>query len=334
MDEAALPGDRPARLEHSLGPQLSEFAATPVRVVVHDPAAAGALDLLAGVPAMRLEERYLFRSHPHPETFAAQHAALVAALERAGAEVIRLADVVGESDVWPRVRANPNQVYTRDPVITLPWLPGWYVAGAMRKAIRRPEVSVMRSALQALGLRELFAMPAERFLEGGDVIPFVREGRRALIVGFGPRTARQSLDLLCAGLMPWALDEIVAVGLPESRMNLDGVLVPVADDTVVAHPGSIETAVLRDPAGERQVDVLGLLRDLGMTVVEVTREESVAMQACNCVCLGDRRLVCYDLAGRVVRALVERDIDVRTIPGSELIKGTGGPRCMTRPLYV
>lgn len=91
--------------------------------------------------------------------------------------------------------------------------------------------------------------------------------------------------------MPWALDEIVAVRLPEWRMNLDGVLVPVADDTVVAHPGSIEAAFVRDRQGERTVDLLGLLRELGMTVIEVTREESMAMQACNCLCLGNRRVI-------------------------------------------
>jgi arginine deiminase len=35
----------------------------------------------------------------------------------------------------------------------------------------------------------------------------------------------------------------------------------------------------------------------------------------------------------VAQALEARHIIVFTIPGAELIKGTGGPRCMTRPIY-
>ena len=312
----------------------AEHATPPRRVVVHDPTETQAFEVLERVAEDELRERTLFAARPEREAFAAQHAALVAALRAASVEVVRLGGVVGGHDLWRHAHGDPNQVYTRDPVITLPWLAGWFVGGAMRTPIRRGEVALMGAALQALGLRELFTMPAGCFLEGGDVIPFVRGGRRSLLVGFGPRSSRRGLDVLCERLLPWAADEVVAIRLDDRRMNLDGVLVPVAADTVLAEPGSIETAFVRDRTGERAVDVLDLLRSDGMTVLEVTREESTAMQACNCVCLGGRRIVCYDLCERVVDALGGCGIDVCTIPGSELVKGTGGPRCMTRPLYV
>jgi N-dimethylarginine dimethylaminohydrolase len=331
MHEATLREDQP---RPAPGRPVGEAAARPARVVVHDPSATGALELLRGIPDEQLEDRTLFVSRPDAAAFAAQHAALVEAILDAGVEVVRLAGLVGESEVWNHVRTNPNQVYTRDSVITLPWLPGWYVAGAMRAPMRRPEVEVTAAALRALGLRELFAAPPGCFLEGGDVIPLVRDGRRALLVGFGPRTDRRSIDLLCERLMPWALDEVIGVHLPEWRMNLDGVLVPVSDDVAVAHPDSILGGFVSDADGQRPVDVLRLLREQGTTVIEVTREESMGMQACNCLCLGRRRIVVYDLCARVVRALRERGLDVTTVPGSELIKGTGGPRCMTRPIYA
>ncbi|HVM16303.1 MAG TPA: arginine deiminase family protein [Gaiellaceae bacterium] len=312
---------------------LSEFAATPARVVVHDPSPTGALDALAAVPADELKERTLFAAHPDAAAFAEQHAALVRAIEEAGVEVVRLDELVAGSDVWRHVAANPNQVYTRDSVITLPWLPGAYVAGAMRVPIRRSEVEVMSAALRNLGLRELFAMPPGRYLEGGDVIPLVRAGRRTLLVGYGPRSARESIDLLWERLAPDALDEVVGIELEPWRMNLDGVLVPVASDTFLVHPGSIRGSFVRDARGEREVDVLDLLRESAMEPIEVTRKESMEMQACNCFCLGDRRIVCYDLCSRTVEALRERGITLTAVPGSELIKGTGGPRCMTRPIY-
>ena len=65
----------------------------------------------------------------------------------------------------------------------------------------------------------------------------------------------------------------------------------------------------------------------------MTREEATVLQACNCFCLGGRRVIAYDLCERVAEELLARNIEVRTVPGTELIKGTGGPRCMTRPLY-
>lgn len=312
---------------------LSELAARPVRVVVHDPAPTRAFAWLAALPQEELTERSLFRAVPRRDAFSAEHAGLVRALQRAGVEVIRLVDLLGDGELWPLVERNPNQVYTRDGAFTLPWLPGWYVRGSMRKPIRRHEPEVMAAALSALGLRELLAVPAGCFLEGGDVIPLVREGRRCLLVGVGSRTSREGVDALCERLLPAELDEVVAVRLSDRRMNLDGVLVPVADDAVLVHRASIEGGVLLDRHGERAVDVLRLLGDAGMRVVDVTEHESMRLQACNCVCLGERRLVCYDLAPRVLDALAEHAVDVDAIPAGELIKGTGGPRCMTRPLY-
>jgi N-dimethylarginine dimethylaminohydrolase len=311
----------------------SEFSAVPARILVHDPSRTGAFDLLREVPRDELKERTLYSDVPDEDAFAEQHAALVQAIEAAGVEVVGLREVVGGTAAWRGVERNPNHVYTRDSAITLPWLPGHYLRCAMRAPIRRPEPGVLAQALARLGLRELLAAPADHVLEGGDVIPLAREGRRTLLVGFGPRTVRRSLDLLWERLAPWALDEIVGIELDASRMNLDGVLVPVADDTALAHPGSIVRSFVLDERGERPVDVLALLRAEGMEVIEVTREESMAMQACNCLCLGARRIVCYDLCERAVDTLRQRDLDVTAIPGSELIKGTGGPRCMSRPLY-
>ena len=177
-------------------------------------------------------------------------------------------------------------------------------------------------------------MPPGAFLEGGDVIPLAREGQRVLLVGFGPRTTREGLTELSERLLSWALDEIVGIELVPERMNLDGVLVPVADDTLLVDTSSIVRSFVLDASGERPRDVLGMLRDLGMTPLDVTRAEATTMQACNYVCLGGRQVVAFDLCERVVTALRAREIDVRTISGAELIKGTGGPRCMTHPLYT
>lgn len=311
---------------------VSEYDASPVRVLVHDPAETRALDRLLAIPGDELGERSLFRAHPDPERFAGEHAAFVASLERAGVETVRLTDVVDEQG-RRALEENPNHVYTRDAAITLPWLPGRFVRGAMRRSVRRGEPEVLASALAALGLEEIVASPQECFLEGGDVIPLAHEGRRTLLVGFGPRSSRGGIDVLWRHLHPLALDEIVGVEIVPERMNLDGVLVPVTDDTVVVDRSSIVRTFVLDANGERPIDVLALLSELGLEPLEVTREEATMLQACNCFCLGGRRVIAYHLCDRVAEQLRSRDIEVLTVPGRELIKGTGGPRCMTRPLY-
>jgi N-dimethylarginine dimethylaminohydrolase len=103
---------------------------------------------------------------------------------------VRLTDVVDEHG-RRALEENPNHVYTGDAAITLPWLPGRFVRGATRRPVRRGEPDVLASALRALGLEEIVA-PHECFLEGGDVIPLAHEGRRALLVGFGPRSSREA----------------------------------------------------------------------------------------------------------------------------------------------
>jgi arginine deiminase len=44
-------------------------------------------------------------------------------------------------------------------------------------------------------------------------------------------------------------------------------------------------------------------------------------------------VVYYDLCERVSRILQRHGVEVLHTPGAELVKGRGGPLCMTRPVY-
>jgi arginine deiminase len=70
-----------------------------------------------------------------------------------------------------------------------------------------------------------------------------------------------------------------------------------------------------------------------MRIIDVTPDESVYAQACDCVGLGGRKVICYDLCDRVYQLMLRNELEVHRTPGSELVKGRGGPRCMTRPVY-
>jgi N-dimethylarginine dimethylaminohydrolase len=311
-----------------------EATRSPDAVLVHDPSPHGALDVLAAERDRdTLKERFLFRDWPDPKLFAAQHSAFVAGIESTGMPVLRLDEILGDHPALEAVAGNCNQVYTRDAIVTLPWVPETYIAGRMYAPIRQPERMVMEAAMEKLGIRRLVDVPEDLVLEGGDVIPFNRDGSRCLLVGFGRRTYRETLDFLAQELIPEHLDEILAVRLAPWRINLDGAMVPLTDDLIVTHPESLLEGVMIDANGTTEVDFLDTLRESGMDVIEVTRDESIYQQSCNFLCLGNRQVVCYDLTPRLLPLLAEREVDAVTAPGSELVKGTGGPRCMSRPIY-
>ncbi|MEH0471882.1 arginine deiminase family protein [Streptomyces sp. B21-097] len=313
----------------------SEFAVAPSAIIVHDPVEAGAIKALEAVADEEtLRQQYLFRQVPDPDLFAEQHRAFVELIGQNIDQVHYLADLIAGEEVLEQARTNPNQVYTRDALITIPWLPEKYIAGSMLAPIRRAETATMEAAARALGMEPLLRLPEGLFLEGGDVIPFSREGRRTLLVGYGRRTQLPTLEFLAAELIPHGIDEIIGVELAPWRINLDGGLVPVAEDVVIAHPDSVLSAVRLDARGSEPIDLLGMLRDVGIQVIAVTQEESLYKQACNCLCLGDRRLICYDMTASAIERLTAAGIEVLATPGSELVKGTGGPRCMSRPLYT
>ena len=55
-------------------------------------------------------------------------------------------------------------------------------------------------------------------------------------------------------------------------------------------------------------------------------------RATNVITLGPRKLVAYAGHARVRRLLARDGVDLIEIEGSELVRGGGGPRCMTAPI--
>ncbi|SMH28501.1 dimethylarginine dimethylaminohydrolase family protein [Azospirillum agricola] len=314
---------------HTLSLMAAEHEVTPKAVLIHNPVHCGALDVFDGDADL---DYLLFRERPDTRRFAAQYDAFHDTLSQHVAQVIVLESLLGPVE-RARLGTNPNQVYTRDAMITLPWMPGNCILCNMGPSIRKPERDTMAAAAKALGLRNLVDVPPHLTLEGGDVIPFSRAGRRTLLIGYGPRTQLDTARFLAQALIPHAVDEIIAIELGNWRINLDGGFVPVAADVAVAHLPSLLSAIQIDLHGTRPIDLPTMLRDSGFTIIDVSFEESRFLQACNCFCLGDRRIVCYDLCPRVLDLFRESGITAHAVPGSELVKGTGGPRCMTRPLY-
>jgi N-dimethylarginine dimethylaminohydrolase len=178
------------------GERQGECDVRPSGVLVHDPVAAGAFQSFAGYEdGELLEQELLFRGRPDVELYAQQHRAMVRLISE-HVPVTYLSELVSEESSYEISSANPNQVFTRDSLITIPWLPGGYMPARMKRTIRRAETATMEAAVAKLGLEPIVHLPEGSYLEGGDLIPFSRDGRRTLLVGFGRRTAFESLEFL------------------------------------------------------------------------------------------------------------------------------------------
>jgi N-dimethylarginine dimethylaminohydrolase len=319
----------------ALPEMLSEYSCRPQAIIVHDPVAVGAFHAFhSHNDDSRLELELLFRAKPDTARYATDHAFLVRAIAAHVDRVIYLHALINDEPSFELAKANPNQVFTRDSLITSPWIPDGFFCARLRPPQRRQEASTMKAAAERLGLREIVYLPSDIFLEGGDVIPFTYKGLRCLLVGWGPRSTPEAVDFLQQELLPRYADVLIALRLAHWRMNLDGGFVPVANDVIVADMSSILAAELVEPRGRVTLNLWEMLGDLGIRIIDTTPEESVYAQSCNCLCLGDRTVICYDLCPRIIALLKQSEIRVNLVPGAELIKGRGGPRCMTRPIYL
>lgn len=310
----------------------------PNKVLIHNPLPYGGFKCFDHKHNDDIQKDILFRSKPDPELFSEQYNAFVSTLENTGLEVISLSEILGHDMVMKFVEEfsiNPNFVYTRDALITLPWEPEGYIRGSMQKLIRQTEPIVMEIAAKNLGLRPIIKVPEHLFLEGGDVIPFEFNGKRMLLMGFGRRTTLDTIFYLKDTLIQDGIvDEIIGFSLASWRINLDGGCVPISNNLVIMHESSLLSAYRFTKTDQTQIEPKSFFEEMGYQILAAEQHETIFKQACNIFCCGEKKIICYNMSQTTLAQLGETDLNIYPIDGSELVIGTGGPRCMTRPIYT
>ncbi|WP_205745696.1 arginine deiminase [Egibacter rhizosphaerae] len=251
----------------------------------------------------------------------------------------------------------PNAVFTRDPSA---WVGGGVVLSPMQRPARQDERALWQlvyhhhpdfaglAAATWYGGDDRPGFPAT--LEGGDVLVL---SDRLVAIGLSERTHPVAVENLAARLFAAdVVDEVLAVDLPKSRgtMHLDTVLTVVDTDAVVLWPRVRELATLYRirPAPDggpmrvhRESDLdAALARGLGVDAVRVitTGEDEVAADreqwddGNNTLAVRPGTVVAYERNVDTNRRLTDAGIEVLEIPGSELPRGRGGPRCMSCPV--
>jgi arginine deiminase len=250
----------------------------------------------------------------------------------------------------------PNHLYTRD---TSAWIHGGVAINSMRKKARMRETVHYEAVYRwhPLFAGADFAVWSEGAVngpattEGGDMHVL---GGGALLVGISERTTPQGVERLARRLFAGGeVDRIVALRMPQTRafMHLDTVMTMVDPETFVEYAGLglLPAYTIRPGATDKELDLTdhpaehmhaAIAAALALPSVRVlTAEQDVHAaereqwdDGCNALAVAPGVVVTYERNVTTNTFLRRHGIEVLEVPGGELGRGRGGPRCMSCPI--
>ncbi|WP_053035091.1 arginine deiminase [Staphylococcus haemolyticus] len=194
-------------------------------------------------------------------------------------------------------------------------------------------------------------------IEGGDELILSKE---ALAIGISERTSAQAIERLARNIFKdesMTFKKVIAIEIPNSRtfMHLDTVFTMIDYDKFTVHSAifkeennmnlfTIEYDEAKDDIKithsnklrETLADVLGVekiefIPTGNGDVIDGAREQW--NDGSNTLCIRPGVVVTYDRNYVSNQLLRDKGIKVLEITGSELVRGRGGPRCMSQPLF-
>ena len=193
-------------------------------------------------------------------------------------------------------------------------------------------------------------------VEGGDILNL---NEHILAVGISQRTKAEAIDELAKNLFRdknCKIDTVLAFNIPNTRafMHLDTVFIQIDRNKFTYHPGIMDTLQVfeitegNDENSDEDLNVveindsleniLSTYLKMPITLIPCAGGDKVAAEreqwndGSNTLCIAPGVVIVYDRNNITNQVLRENGLKVLEIPGAEISRGRGGPRCMSMPL--
>ena len=187
-------------------------------------------------------------------------------------------------------------------------------------------------------------------IEGGDQLIL---SDKVIAVGISQRTDKQAILKFAEVLFKFSdFEEVLAILIDNNRkfMHLDTVFTMIDYDKFTIHPeieGELKVfSIKRSEAGTQLTESIGsmdriLAEALGLPAVQLIRcggDDLVAgareqwNDGANTLAIAPGEIIVYNRNPITNRLLEEAGIKLHQFEGTELVRGRGGPRCMSMPL--
>ncbi len=192
---------------------------------------------------------------------------------------------------------------------------------------------------------------AETRIEGGDILIL---SEKTLAIGISQRTDARSIEILAKNIFgTTSYDEVLAFSIAENRkfMHLDTVFTMVDYDKFTIHPeieGDLQVfSVTKDGEGVKIEEKVDTLENILAEALEIEKVELIRCgggdpviaareqwnDGSNTLTIAPGVVLVYNRNTVTNKLLGEAGITVHEFDGSELVRGRGGPRCMSMPVY-
>ncbi len=252
----------------------------------------------------------------------------------------------------------PNLYFMRDPAVVVGRAT---ISCKMHYASRMRESILVRAVLEhhpafadqpiAYGGSDSPTEDRPFTIEGGDVIVLNEE---SILVGVSERTRSETIEVLARKSFEIGdTRRIYEIPIPTERlfMHLDTVFTIIDCGTVVWYPGVMDHikyihryeptgdgGVVRRPDDRNLRQILGdefgrpveVIRTGGGSAHYAGREQRT--DGTNTLAVAPRVACTYERNVKTIEAMESAGIECIAVAGSELVRGLGGPRCMTMPL--
>ncbi|WP_430609643.1 arginine deiminase [Enterococcus sp. DIV0876] len=247
----------------------------------------------------------------------------------------------------------PNLYFTRDPFATIGnsvSLNRMYAQTRRRETLYGNQIFHHHPMFAENQINFLYHRDDTTRIEGGDQLIL---SDKLVAIGISQRTEVASIEKIAQTIFETepSFEHILAFNIGEERkfMHLDTVFTMVDKDIFTIHPEIEEElsvySISKKKNGvqifeERDTLAHILCRYLDLTAVQLIRcggDDFTAAareqwnDGSNTLAIAPGEVIVYDRNLVTNRLLKEAGIKLNEIPGSELVRGRGGPRCMSMP---